>query len=181
VKPEIVIAAPDRLARVFADRFAAAACTAAIATRGQFACALPGGSVAEMFLPVLARGRRAWDTIEFFWGDERAVGPNGPDSNFGIAKRLLLDAVVADPRRIHRIAGEGADLEAVARAYEDELTRVLGAAPSIDLLVLGFGSDGHVCSLFPGHPLLAERECLVAAITDSPKPPARRSRLRCVP
>jgi 6-phosphogluconolactonase len=173
VKPEIVVATPETLASVFADRFAAAARTA-IAARGRFSCALPGGSVAEIFFPVLAQAPVAWDKIEFFWDDERAVGPEDPDSNFGLARRFLLDAIGADPRRVHRIAGETGDLEAAALAYEEEMTGALGAPPRIDLVVLGVGPEGHVCSLFPGHPLLRERGRLVAAITNSPKPPPRR-------
>jgi len=173
VKPEIVIDAPDMLARVFAERFAAEA-RAAIAARGQFSCALPGGSVAEIFFPVLAQAPVAWDRVEFFWGDERAVGPDDPDSNYGLAKGVLLDPVRADARRVHRIAGEDSDLEAAARAYDEEMVRALGDPPRIDLIVLGLGAEGHVCSLFPGHPLLRERVRRVAAITDSPKPPPRR-------
>jgi 6-phosphogluconolactonase len=180
VQPEIVIDAPEVLARVFADRFAAEARTA-IAARGWFSCALPGGSVAETFFPVLARAEVAWSQVEFFWGDERAVGPDDPDSNYGLARRLLLDSVHADPRRVHRIVGECGDLEAAARAYEDEMGRALGDPPRIDLLVLGLGPDGHVCSLFPGHPLLRERVRRVAAITDSPKPPARRITFTMLP
>ena len=180
MKPEIVIDTPDALARLFADRFAAAA-HAAIAARGQFSCALPGGSVAETFFPVLARAPVAWDKVEFFWGDERAVGPDDPDSNYGLAKRLLLDPVRADPQRVHRMAGEGGDLEAAARAYEEEMVRVLGDPPRIDLVVLGLGPEGHVCSLFPGHPLLRERVRRVAAITDSPKPPPRRITFTMLP
>jgi 6-phosphogluconolactonase len=180
VKPEIVIDAPAELALVFADRFAAEV-RAAIAARKQFSCALPGGSVAETFFPVLARAPVAWDQVEFFWGDERAVGPDDPDSNYGLAKRLLLDPVRADPRRIHRIAGEGGDLEAAARAYEEEMVRALGDPPRIDLVVLGLGPEGHVCSLFPGHPLLRERFRRVAAITDSPKPPPRRVTFTMLP
>ena len=180
VKPEIVIDAPAALARVFAERFAVDA-RAAIAARGQFACALPGGSVAETFFPVLARASVAWDRVDFFWGDERAVGPDDPDSNYGLAKRLLLDPVRADPRRVHRMAGEGGDLEAAARAYEEEMVRALGDPPHIDLVVLGLGPEGHVCSLFPGHPLLRERVRRVAAITDSPKPPPRRITFTMLP
>ena len=180
MKPEIVIDAPEALARVFADRFATEA-RAAIAARGQFACALPGGSVAETFFPVLARAPVAWDEVEFFWGDERAVGPDDTDSNYGLAKRLLLDPVRADPRRVHRIVGEGGDLEAAARAYEEEMVRVLGDPPRIDLVVLGLGPEGHVCSLFPGHPLLRERVRRVAAITDSPKPPPQRITFTMLP
>jgi 6-phosphogluconolactonase len=180
VKPEIVTDTPDALARMFADRFAAES-RAAIAARARFSCALPGGSVAETFFPVLARAPVAWDKVEFFWGDERAVGPDDPDSNYGLAKRLLLDPVHADPQRVHRIAGAGGDLEAAARSYEEEMVRVLGDPPRIDLVVLGLGPEGHVCSLFPGHPLLRERVRRVAAITDSPKPPLRRITFTMLP
>jgi 6-phosphogluconolactonase len=179
-KPEIVIDAPDALGRVFADRFAAESRTA-IAARGRFSCALPGGSVAETFLPMLARADVPWGQVEFFWGDERAVGPDDPESNYALARRLLLDAVGADPRRVHRIVGEDSDLEAAARAYEDEMVGVLGEPPRIDLIVLGVGPEGHVCSLFPGHPLLRERVRRVAAITDSPKPPPRRITFTMLP
>jgi 6-phosphogluconolactonase len=178
--PEVLIDTPAALARVFAERFTAEA-RDAITARGQFSCTLPGGSVAETFFPVLAQAPVAWDRVEFFWGDERAVGPDDPDSNYGLAKRLLLDPVGADPRRVHRMVGEGGDIEAAARDYEKEMVRVLGEPPRIDLIVLGVGPDGHVCSLFPGHPLLRERVRRVAAITDSPKPPLRRVTLTMLP
>jgi len=180
MKPEIVIDAPQALARVFVDRFTAEARSATASGR-RFSCALPGGSVAETFFPVLARSPVAWDHVELFWGDERAVGPDDPDSNYGLAKRLLLDPVGADPRRVHRMAGEGDDIEVAARAYEQEMVRVLGDPPRIDLVVLGLGPEGHVCSLFPGHPLLRERARRVAAITDSPKPPPRRITFTMLP
>jgi 6-phosphogluconolactonase len=180
MKPEIVIDAPEALARVFANRFVAEA-RAAIAARRQFSCALPGGSVAETFFPVLAQSPVEWAQVEFFWGDERAVPPDDPDSNYGLAKRLLLDPVRVDPRRVHRIAADNNDLEVAARAYEQEMVRVLGDPPRIDLVVLGLGPEGHVCSLFPGHPLLSERVRRVAAITDSPKPPPRRITFTMLP
>lgn len=180
MKPDIVIDSPAALARVFADRFAAEA-HAAIAARGRFSCALPGGSVAEIFFPALAQTPVAWASVEFFWGDERAVGPDHPDSNYGLAKRLLLDRVRADPVHVHRIAGESGDLDAAARAYEEEMVRTLGDPPRIDLVVLGLGPDGHVCSLFPGHPLLHQRVRRVAAITDSPKPPPQRITFTMLP
>ncbi len=179
-KPEIVIDSPAALARVFSARFAAEARTA-IAARGQFSCALPGGSVAETFFPVLARAELPWAQVDFFWGDERAVGPDDPDSNYGLARRLLLDPVRADPRRVHRVVGEGGDLEAAARAYEDEMARALGDPPRIDLVLLGLGPEGHVCSLFPGHPLLRDRARSVAVISDSPKPPPERITFTLLP
>jgi len=180
MKPEIVIAASAALAQVFADRFATLA-REAIAARGQFSCALPGGSVAEAFFPMLAGAPLPWDKVDFFWGDERAVSAADPDSNYGLAQRLLLDRVHVDPRRVHRIVGEGGDLEPAARVYEGELIRVLGDPPHLDLAVLGLGPDGHVCSLFPRHPLLRERHRHVAAITDSPKPPPRRITFTMLP
>jgi len=180
MKPELIIDTPAALVQVFAERFVALA-RDAIAARGQFSCALPGGSVAETFLPGLIRVPVAWDKVEWFWGDERAVGPDDPDSNYGLAKRLLLDAVQADPQRVHRIAGESGDLEAAARAYEGEMIRALGAPPLLDLVVLGLGPDGHVCSLFPRHPLLHEQRRQVAPITDSPKPPPQRLTFTMLP
>lgn len=170
MKPLVVVDPPATLARVFATRFGIEA-RAAIAARGRFSCALPGGSVAEEFLPPLATTSLEWPKVDFFWGDERAVGPEDPDSNYGLAKRLLLDRV---PAQAHRMAAEGGDLEAAARVYAAQLAFVLGEAPRLDLVVLGVGPEGHVCSLFPGHPLLRVRDRLVAAITDSPKPPPER-------
>jgi len=180
MQPEIVVDAPEALAQVFADRFAAAA-SAAIAARGRFSCALPGGSVAEIFFPLLARTTVEWSRVDFFWGDERAVEPDDPDSNYGLAKRLLLDPVRADPGCVHRMAAEGSDLEAAARAYEQEMVRTLGDPPRIDLVLLGLGPEGHICSLFPEHPMLRERVRRVAAVFDSPKPPPRRITFTMLP
>jgi 6-phosphogluconolactonase len=72
------------------------------------------------------------------------------------------------------MGADAPDLTLAARSYEDEMTRVIGASPHLDVALLGVGPDGHVCSLFPGHPLLFERQRLVAPIEDSPKPPPRR-------
>jgi len=180
MKPELIVETPVKLAHVFADRFAALA-REAIAARGRFSCALPGGSVADTFFPVVAGVPLPWDKVDFFWGDERAVGPDDPDSNYGLAKRLLLDLVHPNPARVHRIRGEAGDLEAAARAYEGELMSALGDPLQLDMVVLGVGPDGHVCSLFPGHALLHERQRLVAPITDSPKPPPRRVTFTVLP
>src|SRR5262249_58614521 len=97
MQPDVLVESPDRLAHMFPDRFATLV-REAIAARGRFSCALPGGSVAESFFPVLARAPLAWDQVDFFWGDERAVGPDDPDSNYGLAKRLLLDLVHSPPQ-----------------------------------------------------------------------------------
>jgi 6-phosphogluconolactonase len=170
--PEVVVAERAALASQFAARVAEAS-RAAVTGRGRFSCALPGGSVAEAFFPVLARAEIDWDHVEFFWGDERAVGPDDPESNYALARRLLLEPVHANSARVHRMRGENPDPAAAARVYAAEMVRVLGDPPRLDVAVLGVGPEGHVCSLFPQHPALSAREWVIA-IDDSPKPPPRR-------
>jgi 6-phosphogluconolactonase len=173
VSVDVIVAAPSELARVFAERVASAV-HAAQAARETLSLVLPGGSVAETFFPVLARAPIAWDAVDLFWGDERAVASDSPDSNYHLAAELLLSHVDIDPARVHRMPAERPDLAAAAVSYEDELTRVLGDRRRFDIVLLGVGPDGHVCSLFPRHAALAERTRLVVPIVDSPKPPPRR-------
>jgi 6-phosphogluconolactonase len=146
----------------------------AVATRGAFTVALPGGSVATTFFPRLAQVDFDWSKTDFFWGDERAVPPDHPDSNYALARSLWLEPVGVPQPRIHRMPADAPDLRAAAAAYERELEASAGRPPRLDLVLLGVGPDGHVCSLFPGHPLLAERSRWVAVVEDSPKPPPRR-------
>lgn len=144
---------------------------ASIAARGRFSMALPGGSVAESFLPVLAKAAIDWRRVDLFFGDERAVPPEHADSNFAAAKRLLLDHVAA---QVHRIRGEAKDLAAEAGRAERELVETVGAEGTLDVALLGVGPDGHVCSLFPGHAALRDEARLLSVVEDSPKPPPRR-------
>lgn len=146
----------------------------ALAARGRFSLALPGGSVAQSVFPHLARLAFDWSRTDFFWGDERAVAPSHPDSNFGVAQSLWLEPARVPAERIHRMEADAPDIEGAAAAYADTMARVLGSPPRLDLVILGMGPDGHVCSLFPGHPLLGEERRFVAAVTDSPKSPPRR-------
>ena len=93
-----------------------------------------------------------WSRVEVWWGDERCVPPDDGNSNFGMAKRTLLDRLHRPPLVVHRIEAElGKD--AAADEYEDELD-----STALDLLLLGIGPDGHVASLFPGKPALDESE-----------------------
>lgn len=170
MRAEIVVEPPDGIARTAATRLDAMV-RAAVAERDRFACALPGGSVAELLFPAFARLPLPWNRVHVFFGDERAVPPTHPDSNVGLARRLWLDAV---PAHVHPMPSDRDDLAAAAASYADELGATLGDPPRLDLALLGMGPDGHVCSLFPGHALLAERTRWVAEITDSPKPPPRR-------
>jgi len=173
MKSQIRIDSIDALARAFAARFEEDA-RESIAARRRFACAVPGGSVADAFFPALRDADVQWPRVEVFFTDERAVPPGDPASNHALARGLWLDHVPIDPARVHRMPAERPDLDAVARACAAEMTRVLGDPPRLDLVLLGVGPDGHVCSLYPGHPALAERSRLVAAVSNSPKPPPRR-------
>lgn len=171
--PEIVIEDGEGLARRLADVVRLAA-SRALAERGAFSIALPGGSVATQCFPLLARLPIDWSQTHFFWADERAVPPGDPESNYGLADRLWLTPAAVPESSIHRMPAEAQDLPAAADVHAAELMRLLGEQPTLDICLLGMGPDGHVASLFPGHALLDERDRLVAAITDSPKPPPCR-------
>jgi 6-phosphogluconolactonase len=168
---EVVVAEVDALAQVLVDLLGAA--TRSSGAR-LFSMALPGGSTAETLLPALGRAPIDWARFEFFWGDERATAPDHPDSNYGLCRRLFLEPIGALPARIHRMVAEGPDLEAAARQHEALLVEILGDPPVLDFVLMGMGPDGHVCSLFPGHPALLETTRRVLAVSDSPKLPPRR-------
>lgn len=170
---QVIIEPVEELSRTLV-RMLESASTRSVGERGSFSLALPGGSVATAFFPDLARSAVDWSMVDFFWSDERAVPPDDPDSNYGVARPLLLDPVHARATRIHPMVAGSGDLDAAAGEYDATLTRVLGPGGVLDCSLLGVGPDGHVCSLFPGHRLLGEGEARVAAVVDSPKPPPRR-------
>jgi 6-phosphogluconolactonase len=157
----------DRLAALVEDE-----ARPALASRALFALGLPGGSVATACFPRLAHAHVDWSRTHLFWVDERAVPPEHPESNYSAARSLLLDAI-ADPH-VHRMAAEAGSLDTAATAYSDELVRVLGSPPRLDLALLGVGPDGHIASLFPGRPAIEHDTRWVAAVEDAPKPPPRR-------
>jgi 6-phosphogluconolactonase len=155
----------DALAETLARRFEATA-REAISARGRFSCALTGGSAAKTLYPRLARASVKWERTHFYFSDERCVPPTDAESNFRLADEVLLKPCGVPAKNVHRLWGED-EPRAAAAAYEATL-------PTLDVVHLGMGPDGHVASLFPGHPLLEESRLRVAALTDSPKPPAAR-------
>jgi 6-phosphogluconolactonase len=136
-------------------------------------CAVSGGATAMIFLPALREANVDWKKITLFWADERAVPPDDPDSNYGLAERMLLSPLGARAPRAIRMPADAPDLEAAARRYDEALAMELSDG-ALDLALLGVGEDGHIASLFPAHQALLADDQRVVAITDSPKPPPRR-------
>jgi len=160
----------NALADAAAEFFIAQA-QAAIQARGQFAAALSGGSTPRAVYQRLAEAPLAWKNIHLFWGDERCVPPDHPDSNYRMTAESLLTRVHIPPENVHRIQGELSPELAAAR-YEQELRAFFGNAPRFDLILLGLGDDGHTASLFPESPALHERtRWAAAAAHETPPPP----------
>jgi 6-phosphogluconolactonase len=142
---ELVVVEDEReLASVAAERLA-------LAAREGGSVVLTGGKTPEQAYKEAARRERDWSKVDLWWGDERCVPPDDKDSNYGMAKRALLDRIEQQPRNVHRIKGE-LGKEAAAADYEAELDDT-----QLDLLLLGVGPDGHVASLFPNAPTLRQR------------------------
>ena len=168
-----VIVLPDSgaLARRGAELFAAAA-KETVAQAGRFAVALSGGRTPASLYQVLASDSRLraevpWPHCFVFFGDERHVAPDHPDSNYRMAHESLLSRVPIDAAHVFRIKGELEDPDRAALEYEETIRgffQILpGALPRFDLVMLGLGSDGHVASLFPGTHGLDEPERLAVA------------------
>lgn len=154
-----------------ASLFAAEA-THAIAEQGVFRVALSGGSTPRAVFSQLAddpalRSRINWMKVLFFWGDERHVPPDHPDSNYRMASEAMLDRLPIDRRHVYRMKGEDPDAARAAAEYEATLRAAFdlkpGDLPRFDLLMLGMGPDGHAASLFPGTTALHETRRLVVA------------------
>lgn len=161
--PDIQIL-PDAaaLARAAADHVVMLA-AGAIAERQRFSLGLSGGSTPSALFTLLASagfaGRIDWNRVHVFWGDERCVPPDHPDSNYRMARETLLDHVPLPEANIHRMHGEMVPAQAAAD-YERDLQSFFGAddLPRFDLLLQGLGDDGHTASLFPGTTALHERK-----------------------
>lgn len=144
---------PQELAWAAALRFAALA-EQSVRESGKFKVALSGGSTPKAMLSLLSQkpfsDSLPWAAIYFFWGDERCVPPDHPDSNFRMATEALLGKISLPPENTFRIPAENEDHNRAAENYSTILRQALNSeTPQFDLVFLGMGADGHTASLFP--------------------------------
>jgi 6-phosphogluconolactonase len=137
----------------------------AVTARGLAAVSLTGGTTPDLLYQFLGdhnhpwRDRIDWGHVHLFWGDEREVPPDHPESNFGLANRLLIHHLAVPATQIHRMRGElpasdaGRLYDARLRARRDQV-----AGPLFDVMLLGIGANTHIASIFPNSPLLERSE-----------------------
>jgi 6-phosphogluconolactonase len=144
---------------------------AAVAARGSSSVALAGGATPRATYEVLATSALAgavpWGAIDWYFGDERGVPPDDPESNYRLAAQTLFAGRPEALARAHRMPADAADAKAAAREYGRLLPEPL------DVVILGMGEDGHTASLFPGSPAVDERVERVLPV-EGAKPPRRR-------
>lgn len=154
-----------------AEKFAGELIAGINSRRGSFYLAISGGKTPQTYLAKLAEPDRRtaapWDKLQVFFTDERAVGPDHPDSNYGMVRRAWLDCGAVPEGQVHRMQGEAQNLAREAERYGELISNIVPEGPSyfpmFDLIVLGMGEDGHVASLFPGTKALDETMRLVEA------------------
>ncbi|MEQ4520606.1 6-phosphogluconolactonase [Pseudarthrobacter sp. B907] len=163
---------------------------------GEATVVLTGGTMGIGSLKAVAESPAApavdWSKVNFWWGDERFVGPDDADRNAGQAYQALLDHINVDPARVH-VPGSTEDFETPEDAAADYARRLAEAAaaehaadmsddrpeepgrlPRLDIVLLGVGPDAHVASLFPEQAGIREKDLTVVGVRNSPKPPPAR-------
>jgi 6-phosphogluconolactonase len=184
--PDVVVEVDaEHLARAVAEALVARL-AAAQAVHGSASVVLTGGGIGTAVLEHVAglaaepvRETVDWTALDVWWGDERFVPADDDERNEKAARRALLDHVGVPPDRVHAMPpsdGSFADPEDAAAWYADQLAAAAPegrAVPRLDVLLLGMGPEGHVASIFPGSPAVAD-ERTVVAVRDCPKPPPIR-------
>jgi 6-phosphogluconolactonase len=162
---------PSALARCTAEWMTAAA----LAAQGPFRVSLSGGSTPKALYGLLAsdafRGRFPWPRVHWYWGDDRFIPHDHPESNYRMARDAMLSTAPVPPENIHPMPTDGTPEDAAER-YERVLQKAYGASvrtldperPLFDITLLGLGADGHTASLLPGEPALEERKRWVAVV-----------------
>jgi 6-phosphogluconolactonase len=161
---------PPALARHVAEWMTAIA----LAAETPFRVSLSGGATPKALYALLAssdfRDRFPWQRVSLYWGDERFVPHDHPDSNYRMIREAMLAKVPVPPENVHPVPDDGTP-DGAARRYEQLLQEAYGAEildparPLFDITLLGLGVDGHTASLLPGAPVLEERRRWVAAVS----------------
>jgi 6-phosphogluconolactonase len=161
---------PQALARHVAEWMTATA----LASSDPFRVSLSGGSTPKTLYGLLAsdefRGRFPWQRVSWYWGDERFVPYDHPESNYRMTREAMLSKAPVPPENVHPVPADGTADEAALR-YELALQADYGATvldparPMFDITLLGLGPDGHTASLVPDEPVLNERKRWVAAVS----------------
>jgi 6-phosphogluconolactonase len=174
----LVFDTPEEVAQASAERFVDYS-IARITDHGSFVVALAGGSTPRRAYELLAanefKSRVDWSRVHLFFGDERMVPPDSPESNYHMVNEALLTRITISAANVHRIRGE-VDATESAKSYQAELKRFFGTVdwPQFDLVWLGMGADGHTASLFPGSDALYEETRWVVETT---QPHTERDRI----
>jgi 6-phosphogluconolactonase len=163
---------PDQMA--LARRVAEWMTSAALAAKGTFRVSLSGGSTPKTLYQLLASdefsSRFPWQRVFWYWGDERFVPHDHPDSNYRMVREAMLTKAPVPPENVYPVPTDGNPQDAASR-YERILQEAYGgitldpARPLFDVTLLGLGADGHTASLLPGEPVLEERRRWVAAVS----------------
>jgi 6-phosphogluconolactonase len=181
-KPEIEILADAAAMAEFAAGQLIKIARDSISSRGRFSIVLAGGSTPRLLYSLLTQPDRMaqfdWSRLQVYWGDERCVPPDDPDSNYLMARQSLLDHVPLRSENVHRIFGE-LEPEQAAHRYESELQIAFPGVkfPRFDLVLLGLGEDGHTASLFPGSSALSETNRWVVPVEHHIPPPPLVTRI----
>lgn len=166
-----ILADANSIAQTAAAEFLQAA-EEAVREKGSFSVALAGGSTPKTLYGLLAsnpllQAKVPWGKIQFFFGDERHVPPDNPESNFRMANEAMLAKAPIDSKQVHRVKAEKRNAAEAAAEYEDDLRAsfalAAGQFPRFDLVLLGMGPEGHTASLFPGTKALKEERSLVVS------------------
>ena len=157
-----VLASPEEAAEACAERV-----VSLLEPAGQASLAISGGSTPKLLFDRLSAKSVAWDRVHLFWVDERGVPPDHPDSNYRLAEKHLIVPAGIDPKNVHRVLAE-MPAEQAAERYTEEIQEFFrlkaGGMPEFDVIHLGMGPDAHTASLFPGQPLLDDRQNIAAAV-----------------
>jgi 6-phosphogluconolactonase len=139
----------------------------ALAGQGQATLAISGGSTPKLLLEQMAKTRFNWQKVHLFWVDERCVPPTNPESNYLLAEETFIKPARFPHRNVHRIYGELRP-DVAAENYSQEIAEFFrlrdDEMPHFDVIHLGMGSDAHIASLFPGQPLIEDRDGIASAV-----------------